>query len=126
VGAFTYSYEIGTPSAQLPGQVPDEVKEERRNILMETQQPISLQRNQEFVGTTMDVLVDGYGDGLSVCRSYRDAPEIDGMVVIEGELPIGEIVPVRITGAMNYDLVGTVPIAAPQTITRDRIEASQP
>jgi ribosomal protein S12 methylthiotransferase len=124
VGAFTYSYEIGTPSAQLPNQVPDEVKEERRNILMETQQPISLQRNQEFVGKTMNVLVDGYGDGLSVCRSYRDAPEIDGMVVVEGELPIGEIVPVKITGAMNYDLVGAVPTAGPQVITLENIQTA--
>jgi ribosomal protein S12 methylthiotransferase len=52
--------------------------------------------------------VEGRGDGLSLGRSYRDAPEIDGMVMVEGDLPIGEIVPVRITGAMAYDLVGTV------------------
>ncbi|MCC6904368.1 MAG: 30S ribosomal protein S12 methylthiotransferase RimO [Anaerolineae bacterium] len=107
VGAFTYSYEIGTPSAELPGQVPDEIKQERHSRLMETQQAISLERNQSFIGKTLPVLVEGYGDGLSVARSYRDAPEIDGLVIVEGELPIGEIVPVRITGAMPYDLVGT-------------------
>jgi ribosomal protein S12 methylthiotransferase len=107
VGVFTYSFEPGTPSAALPDQVPDAVKEARRERLMEIQQPISLRRNQQFVGHVLPVLIEGYGDGLSVGRSYRDAPEIDGMVFIEDELPVGEIVPVRITGAMTYDLVGT-------------------
>src|SRR5574341_241467 len=65
VGAFTYSYEIGTPSARLPGQVADEIKEERRERLMETQQTISHQINQSHVGKTLPVLVEGAGDGLS-------------------------------------------------------------
>ncbi len=116
VGAFTYSYEIGTPSAQLPGQVPDDVKQARRNRLMEVQQDISHQRNQSFVGKTLDVLVEGFEDGLSVGRSYRDAPEIDGLVIVEGALPVGEIVPVRITGAMAYDLLGTVNTGSPLVI----------
>ncbi len=116
VGVFTYSHEVGTPGADLPGQVADEVKEARRELLMETQQPISLQRNQTFVGHTLPVLVEGYGDGLSVGRSYRDAPEIDGLVIVEGELPVGEIVPVRVTGAMVYDLVGTVDTGEPVII----------
>jgi ribosomal protein S12 methylthiotransferase len=77
---------------------------------MEVQQPISLTINQSFVGHTLDVLVEGCGDGISLGRSYRDAPEIDGMVVVEGELPVGEIVPVRITGAMTYDLSGTAEV----------------
>lgn len=126
VGAFTYSYEIGTPSALLPGQVPDDVKEARKNALMETQQAISHQRNQSFVGKILPVLVEGYGDGLTVGRSYRDAPEIDGLVIVEGSLPLGEIVPVRITGAMNYDLVGTVDAAGAQVITPDSIQARVP
>jgi ribosomal protein S12 methylthiotransferase len=113
VGVFTYSYEIGTPSAELPGQVPDDVKESRRDLLMQVQQDISHQRNQRFVGRTLPILVEGANDGLSVGRSYRDAPEIDGMVVVEGELPIGEMVPVRVTGAMAYDLVATVDTSAP-------------
>ena len=117
VGAFTYSYEIGTPSAALPGQVPDEVKQARLDHLMEVQQDISHRRNQSFVGKTLPTLIEGTDQGLSVGRSYRDAPEIDGMVVVEGELPIGQIVPVKITGAMAYDLVGTVPTSAPQVIT---------
>jgi ribosomal protein S12 methylthiotransferase len=89
---------------------------------MQVQQPISLEKNQQFVGQTLDVLVEGYGDGLSVGRSYRDAPEIDGLVVVEGQLPVGEIVPVRITGAMNYDLVGTVDTDEPQVITLDSVQ----
>jgi len=58
------------------------------------------------VGRTLDVLLEGQGDGLSVGRSYRDAPEIDGMVILTGELPVGSMLPVRITGAMEYDLLG--------------------
>lgn len=119
VGAFKYSYEIGTPSAELPGQVADEVKQARYEHLMEIQQPISLAKSQSLVGKTLDVLVEGHGvsenergratgETLSVARSYRDAPEIDGYVIIEGELPVGEIVPVRITGATTYDLFATV------------------
>lgn len=116
VGVFTYSYEIGTPSAELPGQVPDDVKESRRDLLMQVQQSISHRRNQGFVGRTLPILVEGANDGLSVGRSYRDAPEIDGVVIVEGELPVGEMVPVRITGAMAYDLVATVDTATPVVV----------
>jgi ribosomal protein S12 methylthiotransferase len=111
-GAFTYSYEASTPSATVSWQVPDEVKEARRDELMALQQPISLAKNQALVGRTLDVLVEGHGDGISVGRTYRDAPEIDGLVIVPGELPLGELVPVRIDGAMTYDLTGhpdTVP-----------------
>jgi len=110
VGAFTYSFEPGTPSAELPDQLPDEIKHERYERLMALQQPISLSKNQALVGKTLDVLVEGQGDGLTVGRTYRDAPEIDGLVVIEGTVPVGEFVPVRITGAMEYDLTGTVDV----------------
>ena len=107
VGAFTFSPEPGTPAATLPDQVPDEVKEARWERLMALQQPISLARNQMLVGRTLPVLVEGYGDGLTLARSYRDAPEVDGFVLVEGELQLGEMQEVRITGAMEYDLVGT-------------------
>lgn len=83
---------------------------------MELQQRISLARNQAFLGQRLDVLVEGRGDGLSLGRSYRDAPEIDGMVIAEGDLPVGEIVPVRITGAMAYDLTGTAEARQPQVV----------
>jgi ribosomal protein S12 methylthiotransferase len=114
VGAFTYSFEPGTPSADLPDQLPDEIKRERYERLMALQQPISLSKNQALVGKTLDVLMEGQGDGLTVGRTYRDAPEIDGLVVIEGDVPVGEFVPVRITGAMEYDLTGTVDVREPQ------------
>jgi ribosomal protein S12 methylthiotransferase len=73
---------------------------------MELQQNISLQINQSLVGQTLDVLIEGFNKGISVGRSYRDAPEIDGLVLVEGKAEIGKIVPVRITGAMAYDLTG--------------------
>ncbi|MEM6283173.1 MAG: 30S ribosomal protein S12 methylthiotransferase RimO [Chloroflexota bacterium] len=122
VGAFKYSFEPGTPSATLAGMVDDDVKEDRYNRLMELQQGISLAKNQAIVGQTLDLLVEGHGVGededgnetgdiLSLGRSYRDAPEIDGYVIVEGELPPGEIVPVRITGATAYDLFATVDTA---------------
>jgi ribosomal protein S12 methylthiotransferase len=105
-GAFPFSFEPGTSSEPLGDPVPPEVKQERYERLMELQQNISLQVNQSYVGRTLDVLVEGYGDGLSIGRSYRDAPEIDGMVLVEGKAKEGEIVPVKITGAMAYDLTG--------------------
>jgi ribosomal protein S12 methylthiotransferase len=106
VGVFTYSPEAGTRAVELPSQVPTKVKEERYARLMELQQGISLVRNQQVVGRVLEMLVEGQGRGLSAGRSYRDAPEIDGLVLVEGKLPVGEMVPVRITGAMEYDLVG--------------------
>lgn len=124
VGAFQYSYELGTLSATLPDHVDDEVKQDRYDRLMELQQGISLKKNQALVGKTLDILVEGYGMGededgnetgdiISLGRSYRDAPEIDGYVFVEGELPVGEIVPVRINGATTYDLMATVDTNAP-------------
>src|SRR5260221_862736 len=108
VGAFTYSFEENTPSADQANHVPEDVKNARRDALMEMQQSISLARNQALVGKTINVLTEGEGDGLTIARSYRDAPEIDGYVIIEGDAPTGRIIPARITGAMNYDLVATV------------------
>jgi ribosomal protein S12 methylthiotransferase len=74
---------------------------------MEKQQQISLARNKTFVGRKLDVLLEGFGQGVSIGRSYRDAPEIDGMVLVKGEIPPEQIIPVRITEAMVYDLSGT-------------------
>jgi ribosomal protein S12 methylthiotransferase len=106
VGAFTYSFEPGTPSAELAGQLPEGIKHERYERLMALQQPICLSKNQAFVGKTLDVLMEGRGDGLSIGRTYRDAPEIDGLVILEDTAPVGEFVSIRITGAMEYDLTG--------------------
>lgn len=106
VGTFQFSFEEGTTSAPLGDPVPAAVKQERFERLMELQQGISMQINQSFVGKTLDVLVEGFDNGLSIGRSYRDAPEIDGLVLVESKFEIGQIVPVRITGAMAYDLTG--------------------
>jgi ribosomal protein S12 methylthiotransferase len=106
VGAFTFSFEAGTESEPLGDPIPLQVKEERRARLMELQQEISLEINQSFIGRELEVLIEGQGDGLSFGRSYRDAPEIDGLVILEGEAQSGEMVAARITGAMPYDLTG--------------------
>ncbi|MCB8945516.1 MAG: 30S ribosomal protein S12 methylthiotransferase RimO [Ardenticatenaceae bacterium] len=117
VGAFTYSYEASTPSATVAPQVPEEIKEARQDELMALQQQISLAKNQAQVGRTLPILVEGYGDGVSIGRSYRDAPEIDGLVIVPGELPMGELVPIHIDGAMTYDLTGIPATEKAQTIT---------
>jgi ribosomal protein S12 methylthiotransferase len=114
VGAFQFSPEPGTPSATLPDQVPDEVKAERYARLMELQQPISLRKNQAQVGKRLEILIEGEGEiegsgePLLLGRSYRDAPEVDGLVLVPGlsGVPLGEMIEVHINGAMEYDLVG--------------------
>ena len=116
VGAFTYSYEASTPSATVAAQVPEEIKVARLEALMEIQQQISLAKNQVQVGRTLPILVEGHGDGVSIGRSYRDAPEIDGLVIVPGELPMGELVPIHIDGAMTYDLTGVPATDSPQVI----------
>ena len=108
LGVFTYSYEPDTPSAELPDQVPQSIKLERLDRLMALQQEISLAKNWACVGQTWDVLIEGQGDGLYVGRSYRDAPEVDGLVLVEGQAPLDQIVRVHITSALEYDLFGTV------------------
>jgi len=108
VGAFHFSSETGTKSEALGDPIPKQVKEERYDRLMRLQQAISLEKNLTFVGKVMEVLVEGQGEGISIGRTYRDAPEIDGLVIVEGPLPIGEMLPVRITGASTYDLTGSL------------------
>lgn len=106
LGVFPFSYESGTTSAPLGDPIPQETKVRRVEEIMRTQEGISLRNNQRFIGRTLDVLVEGYGDGISVGRSYRDAPEIDGLVIIENKVQTGEITPVKITGALTHDLIG--------------------
>jgi ribosomal protein S12 methylthiotransferase len=114
LGVFTFSFESGTTSEPLGDPIPQEIKNERKDRLMTLQQRISLEKNQEWVGKTLDVLIEGQGEyeesgePMAIGRSYRDAPEIDGLVFVEGNPPLGDIVPVRITGAMPYDLSGIV------------------
>lgn len=116
VGAFPFSFEPGTASEALGDPIPPEIKDERLDRLMKLQQSISLQRNQEFVGRSLTTLIEGTQDGLSLGRTYRDAPEVDGLVLIEGDIPIGEMLPVQITGAMPYDLTGQVQLQDPHII----------
>ncbi len=125
VGVFSYSFESSTPSATVSWQVPEDVKDSRREELLTLQQQISLERNQDQVGRILPILVEGYGDGLSIGRSYRDAPEIDGLVIVPGELPVGKIVPVRIDGAMVYDLTATVETEPGQVIVPIRLPAKK-
>jgi ribosomal protein S12 methylthiotransferase len=106
LGVFTYSFEPGTHAESLGDPIPEPLKEERRSRLMELQQAISLEKHQQLIGQSLDVLVEGQGDGLSMGRSYRDAPEIDGLVLVNGEHETGNIIPVQIDGAMTYDLTG--------------------
>jgi ribosomal protein S12 methylthiotransferase len=108
VGVFSFSFECGTASEPLGDPISPEIKAERRDRLMALQQGISLAKNEALIGQTFDVLIEGQGDGISIGRTYRDAPEIDGMVIAEGEAPVGEMVSVRITSALPYDLTGFV------------------
>jgi ribosomal protein S12 methylthiotransferase len=106
VGVFEYSREEGTPSATMPDQVAAKTKKRRREKAMALQQGISLAKNKEWVGKELDVLIEGAGDGVSIARSYRDAPEVDGVVIIQRELPPGDFVRLKITKATEYDLMG--------------------
>ncbi|MEA5078975.1 MAG: 30S ribosomal protein S12 methylthiotransferase RimO [Anaerolineaceae bacterium] len=106
VGAFTFSFEPGTASEPLGDPVPEEVKLDRLERLMKHQEKISLNHNQKWIGKQLDVLIEGQGDGISVGRSFRDAPEIDGLVIIEDELEEGKFFPIQITGSMTHDLTG--------------------
>ena len=110
MGVFAYSQEEGTPAAEFPDQVPEEEKEARRDTLMEIQQAISLAANERRVGKIYRVLVEGAGeeDGTYWGRSYAEAPDIDGQILIHSQRPLaeGEFVPVKIESADAYDLYG--------------------
>jgi len=107
LGVFTYSEEEGTSAAELTDDVPPELKEARQAELMEIQQAINLQHNESLIGTVQTVLIDSYNEAenISYGRTYRDSPEIDNQVLVRSELPVGEFSRVRITGAMEYDLL---------------------
>jgi ribosomal protein S12 methylthiotransferase len=116
VGVFTYSKEEGTRAAELDGHLPDEVKERRRDALMELQQGIQLKKNREWVGYSTDVIVDGISEEHELVfegRHYGQAPDIDGKVFLSfdygGDMPTaGDMVDVEITEATPYDLRGVV------------------
>jgi ribosomal protein S12 methylthiotransferase len=109
-GVFTFSPEEGTPAYNLPNQLPQDVMEARRDALMAAQQPISLKKNQGAVGKVVDVLIEQEhpSTGERIGRSARFAPEVDGLVYVQGDAPLGTIVEVEITDADIYDLYGSV------------------
>lgn len=112
LGVFTYSQEENTPAAQMEGQIAEEIKEERKEKLMEMQKFISAEKCESFVGKTIKVLIEGRlpEEDVYCARSYRDAPEIDGLVFVSSkeELLSGEFADVLITQASDYDLIGEV------------------
>ncbi len=113
VGLFPYSREEGTPAAALPGQLKPATIEQRWHRAMRLQQGIATETNRRWLGEELAVLVEGEGmvdDGrpLVVGRSFRDAPEIDGQVLLWGYAPIGRVVRARITETTDYDLWGTL------------------
>ena len=104
-GFFPYSPEEGTAAAGLDDQVPDEAKGERLRHLQSIQDDITAQRNLEMIGSELEVLVDQVEDGQAVARSYREAPEIDGVILVDHAAP-GEWLQVEVTGAYGSDLAG--------------------
>jgi ribosomal protein S12 methylthiotransferase len=110
VGVFTFSPEEGTPAYTLPDQLPQEIMEQRRDQVMEIQQPISLRQNQKSIGTIVDVLIEQENSETQqlVGRSARFSPDVDGLVYVEGTARLGHIIPVQITDADIYDQYGCV------------------
>ena len=112
LGVFTYSPEEDTPAASMENQIAEEVKEDRKAELMELQQEISAVYGESRIGETMTVMVEGKvaDENAYVGRTYQDAPGIDGYIFIHtGELLMsGDFVKVRVTGALEYDLIGEI------------------
>ena len=112
LGVFTYSPEEGTPAAEYDDQVDGELAVKWRDEIMELQQEISYEKNQQMIGSTQKVLIEGYlvDDDVYVGRTYRDAPGVDGIVFVSApyELISGSFVDVKITEANEYDLTGVI------------------
>ena len=112
LGVFTYSPEEDTPAAEMTDQIPEEVKEERRDELMELQQEISYDRGQDRIGQELLVMIEGKvaDESAYIGRTYGDAPKVDGYIFVQtGELLMtGDFAKVRVTGALEYDLIGVL------------------
>ena len=119
VGVFTYSDEEGTASYDMPDRLSAKVKEARRRKVMAAAKEITAEENRRLLGRELDVLVEGQpedGSGWYAGRSYRDAPEVDGMVLVQADrLPVGEIARVRVERALAYDLLAQ-PIEAHEPV----------
>ena len=112
LGVFTYSPEEDTAAAIMPNQVPEGIKEERKEALMELQQEIAFEKAEEMVGKTLNVMVEGKvaDENAFVGRTYKDAPDVDGYIFINtgNILMSGDFVDVEVTGAIEYDLIGVI------------------
>lgn len=110
LGAFSYSPEEGTPAEKMTDQVPEELKEERRDEIMELQQEISLEKGNDRIGQELMVMIEGKvsGESAYIARTYGDAPKVDGYLFVQtGELLMtGDFAKVKVTGALEYDLIG--------------------
>lgn len=112
LGVFTYSREEDTVAAQMPDQIDEEIKGKYRDELMQLQQEISADRSADMIGRIVRVMIEGFipEDNTYVGRSYKDAPNVDGLVFVEcdRELMSGDFIDVKITGSTEYDLIGTI------------------
>ena len=112
LGVFTYTREEDTVAAQMPDQIDEEIKEKYRDELMQLQQEISADRSAAMIGRIVRVMIEGFipEDNTYVGRSYKDAPNVDGLVFVEcdRELMSGDFIDVKITGSTEYDLIGTI------------------
>ena len=112
LGVFTYSPEEGTPAASMENQIPEEVKEERRDEIMELQQEISLEKGNARIGQEFLVMIEGKvaDENAYVGRTYADAPNVDGYIFVQSPelLMSGDFVKDRVTGALEYDLIGEI------------------
>ena len=110
LGVFPYSPEEGTGAAKMKQQIPSFIKNMRRNKIMKLQQTIAFEKAAETIGKTVDVLIEGKlpEDGVFVGRTYKDAPNVDGMIFVSAnrELVTGDVVKVKVTDSREYDLIG--------------------
>ena len=109
LGIFAYSLEEATPAFPLGDPIPQEVKEGRADILMRAQKEISLKKNRSYIGKTIPVIIDRKEKERGFGRRMADAPDVDNEVTIRNakKIPVGSIIPVKITGAASYDVTGT-------------------
>jgi len=110
LGAFTYSPEEDTPAATFEDQIDEEVKEDRQADIMELQQEIAFDKAEDMIGREVLVMIEGKvaDENAYVGRTYRDAPNVDGLIFIntDVELISGDFAKVKVTGALDYDLIG--------------------
>lgn len=110
LGVFAYSAEEDTPAATYPDQIPEDVKEERRDAIMELQQEIAFEKAEGMTGRILEVMIEGKvaDENAFVGRTYMDAPNVDGLIFVNADVPLmsGDFCRVKVTGALEYDLIG--------------------